>query len=153
MTQIDFYQVGPAGLNAVLFTLVKKTCAAGKKALILCPQPAASSIDTMLWSFEADAWLPHGLDDAKGDSHALVWISSDMAKNPINADFLFLLHGSEPASWYGFKRCFCLFDGQSEAQLSRARAQWTQWKLFVGVKLGYYSQNTKGGWSKESQNL
>ena len=150
MTQIDFYQIGPAGLDAALVTLVKKTCAVGKKALILCPQPAASAVDSMLWSFEAESWLAHGLDEAPGAEYAQIWISSDMAANPIDAEFVFLLHGSAPQSWDRFSRCFCLFDGRSEAQLQQAREQWKQWKALEDAQLAYYEQNAEGGWDKKA---
>ena len=66
MRQIDFYQIGQAGLEPVLLMLLKKTLAAKKKALILCPMPAASALDDALWSHDADSWIAHGLDDAAG---------------------------------------------------------------------------------------
>ena len=116
MQQIDFYQIGQAGLEPVLLMLLKKTLAAKKKALILCPMPAASAIDDALWSHDADSWFAHGLDNADGVEHCNVWISSDMAANPIRAEFLFLLHGSVPATWDGIARSLYLFDGRSDAQ-------------------------------------
>ena len=70
----------------------------------------------------------HGLDDANGADYCHVWVSSDMAANPINAEYLFLLHGSAPAQWTGFTRCFCLFDGKSDAQLQQARNHWKVWQ-------------------------
>ena len=66
MRQIDFYQIGQAGLEPVLLMLLKKTLAAKKKALILCPMPAASALDDALWSHDAGSWIAHGLDDADG---------------------------------------------------------------------------------------
>ena len=53
MRQIDFYQIVQAGLEPVLLMLLKKTLAAKKKALILCPMPAASTLDDALWSHDA----------------------------------------------------------------------------------------------------
>ena len=63
MRQIDFYQIGQAGLVPVLVLLLKKTLSAKKRALILCPMPAASAIDDALWTHDADSWIAHGLDD------------------------------------------------------------------------------------------
>ena len=130
--------------------LVKKTLAANQKALILCPMPAASAIDTALWSHDPESWIPHGLDDANGADYCNVWVSSDMAANPIEAEYLFLLHGSEPAQWNAFKRCFCLFDANSDAQLQQARNHWKVWQEFVHAKFGYYVQNKDGGWDKKT---
>ena len=150
MGQIDFYQIGEAGLDQVLMMLLKKTLAANQKGLILCPMPAASVIDTVLWSHESESWIPHGLDDANGADYCSVWVSSDMAANPINAEYLFLLHGSVPAQWVGFTRCFCLFDGKSDAQLQQARDHWKAWQKIDDVTLGYYAENAKGRWDKKA---
>ena len=66
MSKIDFYHLTKTDMEAVLLMLLKKTLAAGKRALVLCPQPAASAIDTDLWTRESDSWFAHGLDDADG---------------------------------------------------------------------------------------
>ena len=148
--QIDFYQIDRVGLEQVLIMLVKKTLAANQKALILCPMPAASAIDTALWSHDPESWIPHGLDDANGADYCNVWVSSDMAANPIEAEYLFLLHGSEPAQWNAFKRCFCLFDAKSGAQLQQARNHWKVWQKHDDTSLGYYAQNAEGEWNKKT---
>jgi DNA polymerase-3 subunit chi len=148
--QIDFYQIGKAGLEQVLLMLLKKTLAKNQKALVLCPMPAAGAIDTALWSHDPESWIPHGLDDANGVDYCHVWVSSDMAANPINAEYLFLLHGSAPAQWNGFTRCFYLFDGKSDAQLQQARNYWKVWQELGNNTFGYYAQNVEGGWDKET---
>ena len=150
MTQIDFYQIGQAGLETVLLMLLKKTLVLKEKALILCPMPSASAIDNFLWSYEPALWIPHGLDSAKGAENSDVWISSDMAANQIQAEFLFLLHGSKPLQWEGFKRSFCLFDGRSDAQLEQARSQWREWQKLSDNQLTYYAQNAGGSWDKKA---
>ena len=148
MRQIDFYQIGQAGLESVLLMLLKKTLAARKKALILCPMPAASALDDAVWSHDAESWIAHGLDNTDGAEHCNVWISTDMAANPIDAEFLFLLHGSVPTKWGGIVRSFYLFDGHSDAQLQQARDQWKEWQNLGNSKLGYFFQNAHGGWDK-----
>ena len=148
--QLDFYQIGQAGVEQVMLVLLKKTLAAKQKALILCPMPAASEIDSALWTHDPESWIPHGLDDTNGADFSHVWVSSDMAANPINAEYLFLLHGSVPAQWDGFKRCFCLFDGKSDEQLQRARNHWKMWQELDYLTLGYFAQNAEGGWDKKT---
>jgi DNA polymerase-3 subunit chi len=148
--QIDFYQIGEAGLEQVVLMLVKKTLAENQKALVLCPMPEAGAIDTGLWSHEPESWIPHGLDDANGSDYCHVWVSSDMAANPINAEYLFLLYGSAPADWTGFTRCFCLFDGKSDEQLQQARNHWKVWQELDNTTFRYYAQNAEGGWDKKN---
>lgn len=150
MGQIDFYQIGEARLEQVMLILLRKTLAANQKALVLCPMPEASVIDTALWSYEPESWIPHGLDTANGADFCHVWISSDMAVNPIDAEYLFLLYGSAPAQWAGFTRCFCLFDGKSDVQLQQARDHWKAWQGLDDMTLGYYVQNPRGTWAKKA---
>jgi DNA polymerase-3 subunit chi len=117
--------------------------------LIFCPNPAAAAIDDALWSHDQNSWLPHGLDAAPGAELASVWVSSDMISNPINADYLMLLYGSEPDSWAGFKRGFVVFDGKSDAQLQQARSQWQKWKAQSEAELAYFAQSASDGWEEK----
>ncbi len=150
MRQIDFYQIGEVELEHVMLMLLREAFAANQKSLILCPMPAASAIDAALWSHDPESWIPHGLDDANGADYCRVWVSSDGAVNPIKAKYLFLLHGSAPAQWTGFARCFCLFDGNSDTQLQKARKQWKDWQRLDDTILRYYGQNATGGWEKKA---
>tara|TARA_B100000575_G_C23071198_1_gene616972 strand:+ start:19 stop:471 length:453 start_codon:yes stop_codon:yes gene_type:complete len=150
MTQVDFYHLTLSDLETTLVQLLKKTMAAGKSALILCPKPAATGLDAALWTIEAESWIPHGVDDAEGVDVAPVWISTDPASNPIDAPFLFLVHGQTPPTLEGFERVFNLFDGRSEAQKTDARAQWKEWLENSSLQLGYYTQAEDGGWQKNA---
>ena len=149
MTQVDFYHLTSSELDAALIMLLKKTLAAGKKALIMCPTPAASGFDDLLWTFEPDAWVPHGVDDGDGQQQAKVWISTDPKKNQIAAPFLFLTHGVMPGSWDGIERAFVLFDGRSDAQVQQARGHW---KEVIGrgeLNASYFAQDDDGRWQKK----
>ena len=150
MLHIGFYQLGEAGVNDAVLMLVQKAFGTGKKMLILCPNPAAAAIDDALWSHDQNSWLPHGLDTASGAELASVWVSSDMTSNPIGADCVMLLHGSEPDSWAGFERGFVVFDGKSDAQLQQARSQWQKWKSRSETELAYFAQTASGGWEKKA---
>lgn len=148
--QIDFYHLTKSDLDTALVMLLKKTLAADKKALILCPKPAAATIDALLWSYEADSWVPHGVDDAQGSEHAKVWITTDPSVNPVGAPFLFLTHGEQPENWTGVERAFVIFDGRSEAQVQQARSQWKQISHQDGVATSYFAQDEEGRWQKKA---
>ncbi|MGB1864339.1 MAG: DNA polymerase III subunit chi [Candidatus Puniceispirillum sp.] len=150
MNRVDFYHLTRTDMETVLLMLLKKTLAAGKKALILSPQPAASALDTDLWSREPDSWLAHGLDDAEGQDIAKIWISTDMDANPIKAEFVFLLHGSVPEDMSRFERVFNLFDGRSEAQVQHAREQWKSWGDLANTERGYFAETDDGRWEKKA---
>jgi DNA polymerase-3 subunit chi len=150
MTQVDFYHLSQSDLETALMMLLKKTIAAGKTGLILCPKPAAAALDAALWSHDPASWLAHGVDDAAGSDIAPLWISTDPATNPIKAPFAFLVHGQEPESLDGFERVFNLFDGRSDAQITGARAQWKAWGGNAGLALSYYAQGDDGRWQKNA---
>ena len=150
MTQIDFYHLTQSDLHTALVMLLHKTASVGKKALILCPKPAASALDDMLWTHDENAWMPHGVDDADGASHANIWISTDPATNQIAAEFAFLTHGVEPAVMTDFARAFVLFDGRSEAQVQQAREQWKRFSAEDDVTASYFAQEDGGRWQKKA---
>ena len=150
MKHIGFYQLGKATVNDAVLMLVQKALVTDKKMLIFCPKPSAAAIDDALWSHDQNSWLPHGLDAAMGAELASVWVCSDMTSNPIDADYVMLLHGAEPDSWAGFTRGFVVFDGKSDAQLQQARLQWQKWKSLSETELGYFAQTADGGWEKKA---
>ena len=131
-----------------LVMLVKKSQFAGKKVLVQCPRPAAEAMDEALWTQDPESWIPHGLDDADGASHAHAWIMSVPEGNPISAEFLFLLHGAERPDMTSFERVFNLFDGRSDAQLSEARSQWLEWRKNKALEMRYFAQDDEGKWEK-----
>ena len=128
--------------------LVKKSQLAGKKVLVQCPRPAAEAMDEALWTRDPDSWIPHGLDDGDGVSHAQTWIMSTPEGNPIAAEFLFLLHGAERADMTSFERVFNLFDGRSDAQVAQARTQWQEWRKDSDLEMRYFAQDDEGKWEK-----
>ena len=150
MNRADFYHLTRTDIESVLLMLLKKTLAAWKKALILSPEPAASALDTDLWTREPDSWFAHGLDGAEGQDIASIWISTDMAANPIKAEFVFLLHGSVPKDMSRFERVFNLFDGRSEAQVQHAREQWKSWGDLANTERGYFAETDDGRWEKKA---
>ena len=148
MLQVDFYHLTRSDMAEAVVMLVKKSQLAGKKVLVQCPRPAAEAMDEALWTQDSESWLPHGLDDADGASHAHAWIMSVPEGNPISAEFLFLLHGAERPDMTSFERVFNLFDGRSDAQLSEARSQWQEWCKNEVLEMRYFAQDDEGKWEK-----
>ena len=146
MPQVDFYHLESDAPEDVLLKLVAKSIDAGRKVLVQCPRPAAEGIDDALWSKDPESWIPHGLDDAEGAGRSQVWIVSNGEANPLNAEFLFLMHGAERADMSGFERVFNLFAGNSQTQLDQARTQWKSWKADKRFELRYMKQDDTGKW-------
>ena len=148
MPQVDFYHLTTSDMAEALVMLVKKSQLAGKKVLVQCPRPAAEAMDEVLWKQDPESWIPHGLDDADGASHAHAWIMSMPEGNPISAEFLFLLHGAERPDMTSFERLFNLFDGRSDVQLSEARSQCQEWRKNKALEMRYFAQDDEGKWEK-----
>ena len=150
MPQVDFYHLTKAEPSEALLMLVEKSRLAGKKVLIQCPRPAAEAMDDALWAEEPESWIPHGMDEAAGAEHSVAWIVSAGESNPIDAEFLFLLHGAERSDLNSFERVFNIFDGRSEAQVQQARGQWQSWRESGDVKMRYFAQDDEGKWEQRA---
>ena len=150
MPQVDFYHLTQSELSDALVMLIEKSRQAGRKALVHCPRPAAEVIDDDLWTRKPDSWLPHGLDEGDGASHAVAWIVSTGRANPIAAEFMFLLHGAEREDMAGFERVFNLFDGRSEAQVGQARGQWAALRGQADTQMRYFAQDEAGKWEQRA---
>ncbi len=150
MTDVAFYHLERSGLDAALPKLLEKTLAAGKRALVLSGSEArVEALNVMLWSYDQDAWLPHGAAKDGDAEEQPVWLSTK-DENPNGAQFLFLTDGAESASVEGFERCFDLFDGNDPDMVTAARARWKKCKD-AGHTLTYWQQGANGGWEKKAE--
>ena len=146
MTEIGFYHLTRTALGQALPQLLGRTLAAGQRALVLGPDPAAlDALSAALWA--QPAWLPHG-SAADGDPDLQpIWLSSE-PKALNGARFLFLVDGAETDQVGTFDRVFDLFDGNNQTAVSAARLRWKAAKD-AGHMLAYWQQ-TDTGWQKKA---
>lgn len=133
--------------DAALPALLGRTLAAGERALIrLSSADRVAALDAALWESTDPVWLPHG--SARTGHAALqpIWLTA-VDENPNRARFLFLLDTADPPPGEPWVRIFDLFDGQSEAAVSAARARWTVGKS-AGHVMTYWQQGERG-WIKK----
>ena len=102
MTELGFYHLTRSELRQALPQLLSRTLAAGKRALVLCPDAdTVAALDTALWQAD-DPWLPHG-SAADGDADLQpIWLATDDAP-PNEAQFLFLVNGAATARLDGVR--------------------------------------------------
>ena len=152
MTEIAFYHLEKLPLERVLPTLLEKTLASGKRALVMAgSEERVEALTGLLWTYEQGAWLPHGSDKDGKPEEQPVWLSvadDNNNDNPNGAQFLFLTDGAESGHVGEFERCFELFDGRDPDALAAARARW---KAYAddGHDLTYWRQTPSGGWEKK----
>jgi DNA polymerase III subunit chi len=142
-----FYHLESQPLQAALPLLLEKTLERGWRASVRLSTPERlDTIDSALWTYRDDSFLPHG---TARDGHAPrqpVFLTLDAA-NPNGAQALFLLETaieSEPAR---FARIVRLFGNADEEARALARAEWKAARE-AGFEVSYWRQDASGAWKK-----
>jgi len=148
MTDIGFYHMTRSSLEQALPKLLEKVLEQGKRALVLAGSPErVEALNALLWSYDANSFLPHGSARDGNAERQPVWLS-DKDENANQADMLFLTDGAISAQVAKFARCFELFDGGNDDVVAAARERWKRYKD-EGHALTYWQQNERGGWEKK----
>lgn len=148
MTGIAFYHLRKWPLEKALPRLLEKTLEAGKRAVVMAgSEDRVEALDSLLWTYGRDSWLPHGsARDGNPGDHP-VWLTTE-DENPNRSDFLFLTDGAASARTGDYERCFELFDGNDPAAVEAARKRWKAY-LEEGHDLTYWQQTEAGGWEEK----
>lgn len=147
MTDIGFYHMTGSPLERVLPKLLEKTLAAGKRAVVLAGSgDRVGALNTLLWTYHQDSWLPHGTGNGDSPADQPVWLTN-IDENPNDSEYLFLTDGAVSGRVEDFQRCFELFDGNQPAAVEAARERWTAYKE-AGHAVTYWKQTERGGWEE-----
>lgn len=147
MAEILFYHLEAQPLERVLPVLVERSLERGWKVVIeTTSDERAESIDSLLWTFRPDSFLPHAL--AGGDADALqpVLITT-RPHNPNGASVRFYVDRAVPASGGDYERIVFMFSGHDPDAVTEARAAWKT--LRDGNDLTYWQQEPGGRWVKK----
>jgi DNA polymerase-3 subunit chi len=151
MTETLFYHLERRSLEDVLPGLVEKSRARGWKALIRADSAdRADAIDTLLWTYDDQSFLPHA---QLGDGEAArqpVLITVEEG-NPNAAQIVFYVGGTQPADWSGLNdlsRIVLLFDGRDATALAAARAAW-KGAGAAGHDVTYWKETPSGKFEKQ----
>lgn len=149
MAELWFYHLERSELERALPPLLEKCLQRGWRALVRGgSEERLDALDTTLWTFRDDSFLPHGRDGG-GDAARQPVVLTTAAGNPNGAQALFLIEGADPGDISGFERACLIFDGRDEAALETARLHWKQAKD-AGVSASYWRENAAGGWEKQA---
>ena len=147
--EVWFYHLERTSLDQALPELLEKTLARGWRALVRSTaRERVDQLDSWLWSYRDDSFLPHGPDDEPLAARQPVLITTAM-DNPNAANALFLIDGAEAGDLAGYERCVLLFDGRDEAAVTVARGRWSGFKA-AGCAVSYWRQGETSGWRKEA---
>lgn len=153
MSEVLFYHLERRALEDVLPGLVEKSLARGWRALIKTESAdRADAIDTLLWTYAQESFLPHAQagDGEAGRQPVLITTEADNANG---AAILFLVGGAEAPDWAGeearaLTRIVLLFDGRDPSALQNARESWKAAKA-VGHEVTYWKESPTGKWEKQ----
>lgn len=147
MGEVWFYHLERASLNETLPPLLEKTLQRGWRALVrLGSRERLESLDSLLWTYDAESFLPHGPDDAGEPERQPILLTLE-GKNRNAAQILFL---ADPAAEFeagDYERVALIFDGHDEDAVAAARARWTALRS-EGISTSYWRQSEDGRWTK-----
>jgi DNA polymerase-3 subunit chi len=136
---VDFYHLRTAPVERVLPSIAEKVLAAGGRLLIVASEQSLGEIDRALWTYSADSFLPHGIDNA--EAQPVLLSAEPVATN--GATHLALADGRFQAEALGFERVFYFFDAE---RLEEARANWRALQGRDETETRYWKQDESGRW-------
>jgi DNA polymerase-3 subunit chi len=152
MTETLFYHLERRSLEDILPGLVEKSLQRGWRAAIKTDSAERSdALDTLLWTYDDQSFLPHAqLGD--GEPSAQPVLITVEEGNPNSANIVFYVGGAMPGDWTaldGLARVVLLFDGRDEAALAAARAAWKEAKA-SGHDATYWKESPSGKFEKQN---
>lgn len=149
MTEVLFYHLEQQPLERVLPVLLEKTLERGWKAAVQIGNPdRVTPLDTALWTFRDDSFVPHGAEDEpNGERQPVVLCESD--GNPNGATVRFIVEGADPGDVSGYERVVFMFNGHDQTAVQQARGHWKMIKG-AGLDATYWQQSSEGRWEKKA---
>lgn len=144
-----FYHLEHRTLDEVLPTLVEKTLERGWRAVIQAgSRERVEALDTLLWTYRDDSFLPHGLaGDGAAAEHPVILTTEN--HNPNAATVRFCVDGADCADFTAYRRIVYLFDGRDADALVRARGAWKR-AVAQGAAATYWQQSESGRWERKA---
>lgn len=149
MARLDFYHLHRWPLDQALPRLLTRAYRSGARVLVLAASlDRVRALNALLWTFDANSWLPHGCRDDGHAEHQPIWLS-DREERPNGATIVVLTEGmtvADPGAW---DRVLDLFDGRDETAVQAARERWRAARD-TGHELHYWQQTETGGWTEKA---
>lgn len=146
MAEVLFYHLTATPLEATLPDLLERSLGRGWRVVVRFGSDAVMrAIDTALWTYRDDAFLPHGTAAAGRAAEQPVYLTvGDEVPNA--ADVLMLVDGARatPDELARFTRACLIFDGSDERAVETARTDWRAVQA-AGLPAKYWAQE-QGRW-------
>ncbi len=139
---VDFYHLASSPLERVLPQICEKVLGSGERLLVVAEPSLLQQLDTQLWSYARDAFIPHGLSDGPAPEAQPVLLSPEPA--PLNgATNIALADGQWRDEALGFGRTFYFFDS---SHIDEARGTWRALQSNAEAQCRYWKQDERGKW-------
>jgi DNA polymerase-3 subunit chi len=149
MTEVFFYHLERAPLETVLPNLLERTLERGWRAVVQAgSDERVDAIDTLLWTYKDESFLPHGTRKDGHFEHQAVFLTSG-DDNPNGANVRFLVDGAAAEDLSAYDRAVYMFDGHDQDAVAQARVQWKHAKA-QGWTVAYWQQDASGKWVKRA---
>lgn len=145
-----FYHLTQSPLEAAMPMILSRALAQGWRVVVRCGDAARiGRLDAQLWSGPEESFLPHGVAGGPHDDDQPVLLTDGMALP--GAACLMAIDGApvDPGECAGRERVWILFDGNDDAAVTVARAQWAA-LTSAGVKAQYWSEDG-GRWQMKTE--
>ena len=139
---VDFYHLASTPLESVLPKICERLLADDERLLIVAEAPLLDRLDSQLWSYARDSFLPHGKAEAPGAANQPILLSSKVEAGNGAANVA-LADGVWRDEALGFTRAFYFFDN---GHLDSARGSWRALKDRDGIERRYWKQDEQGKW-------
>ncbi len=149
MTEVFFYHLQRYPLERVLPMLLEKCLEREWNVLVqFRSDERMEALNEALWTFSDEKFLPHGTRKEPDPElqPILLSLENDSLNDPQVRIFV---EGAEPEGLEGLERAMVLFDGNDDAALALARAQYKALRD-KGVTLSYWQQDDDGRWHKKA---
>lgn len=149
MSEINFYHLQHSRLEDALPKILEKVIAGNHKALVCAEdKERIEHLNTHLWTYHPQAFLPHGLaSERNAEKHPILLSTENTNKNKANIGIF--LEGKEIEDPGTFSKCLDMFDGLDEEAVIAARKRWKAYKE-KGHTLCYWQQSETGKWERKA---
>lgn len=148
-TEVFFYHLESRTLEQVLPTLLERSLERGWRAVVqAASRERVEALDTLLWTYRPDSFLPHGTDADSAPATQPVYLTASDA-NPNDAAVRFLVDGASLDEVDAYARVVHIFDGHDPDAVTRAREAWAAAKG-LGLAVSYWQQDEDGHWQQKA---